>query len=67
MHQIQLIVSKCHHRICNTDAIQCFLALPFGIQLKYKITNILVLFDLLSVYWERINSKHDLQALCVHT
>lgn len=47
MHQIQLIVSKCHHRIWN---IAGFLALHFGTQLKYKITNVLVLFDLLFVY-----------------
>lgn len=36
-----------------------FLALHFGTQLKYKITNILLLMDLLVIYYEIINYKHD--------
>lgn len=37
-----------------------FLALHFGTQLKYKITNVLLLMDLLIIYCEIINYKHDL-------
>lgn len=36
-----------------------FLALHFGTQVKYKITNVLVLIDLLVIYCEIINYKDD--------
>lgn len=36
------------------------LALHFGPQLKYKITNVRLLMDLLVIYCEIINNKHDL-------
>lgn len=37
-----------------------FLALHFGTQVKYKITNVLVLMDLLVIYCKIINYKDDL-------
>lgn len=36
-----------------------FLARHFGTQLRYKITNVLLLMDSLVVYCEIINYKHD--------
>lgn len=36
-----------------------FLALHFGTQVKYKITSVLVLIDLLVTYCEIINYKDD--------
>lgn len=56
MHQIQVITTKHYHRIWN---IFCFIALHYGILLKYKITNVLVLVDLI-VYCERLKSNRDL-------
>lgn len=49
MHQIQLIVSKCYHRIWNTVG---FLALHFSTQLTHKITNVLVSMDYLFIMKE---------------
>lgn len=56
MHHILRTMTKCYHRTGNTVG---FLALHFGTQLKYKITNALVLMDSLVVYCEIINYKHD--------
>lgn len=64
MHQIQLIVTNYYQSIRNTVV---FVALHFGTQLKHKISNILVLMDLVVVYYEIINYKCDLQAFCVHS
>lgn len=36
-----------------------FLALHFGTQLRYRITNVLLLMDSLVVYCKIINYKHD--------
>lgn len=50
--------TNCDQMLPQTQEVS-FLALHFGTQLRYKITNVPLLMDSLAVYCEIINYKHN--------